>query len=884
MGFKNKYNCLLWISTNRVAFFILFFLACPVWGQALEKIDLTPKDFPLWHHLLNPKISENGKWATFLLQYENTTDTLIVQNTIDKSMILFPNATKEQFIGSKWLAFKQANKLIIYNLENKTSQKIHDVIDYKVSPNNKFVITLSGGIDNKNATRELRIFRLGQKEGVIINQVEDYRLNDSGDLLAYVTRKNDNWTLNILELNTSQNTKTLLNSIGNPLKKMVWGSENNLALFKKNKDGIRNKVVWFNDVTQPEDVIIFNLENRSDIQKGYVVLDNPSAILKFSKNGKRLFFHLQKRPDVNEKDNHGARVQVWNAQDKLIYPAYNGNEDFFREPPFMVCWYGKNNSLFPLGDNKSSKSILVESSDYIFSHSLLDEVLPYDERRDNTPINVYNLKSGKKDFVMWRSPYMPIKISPTGRYLTYFDENDWWIYDAKNQNHSNVTKNISSSFKNEEYDWSGVVPPYGIAGYTKNDHSVLLYDKYDIWEVSTDGTVAKRLTFGREINKTYKIVNTSGSKTSFGGYVSPILNLQEGIILSSKDSNGGTGYFRLTENKALKPLIEIEGEVGWIQKAKNVDTYLYTLERFNMSPKLMFLDTNEKLSIELFRSNPHQEKYKWGRSVLLNYSLPEGNNLKGALFYPAGFDPAKYYPMVVFIYEKMSGKLHKYENPTLLTGADINITNLTTRGYFVFCPDIAYTINDVGNSALKSVEAGIKKVLKTAPIHKNKIGLFGHSFGGYETSFIIGNTNTFAAAISSAGIHDLKSFYFSIAWLWNLPQSGKFLNGQARFSSPFFNETSLYEKNSPINYAPFINTPLLTITGDKDTNVNWEQSVKMYNALRLLNKGHILLIYPEEGHDFFGVENQTDMTYKRWQWFDHYLKNEEKHPWMIPYN
>ena len=884
MVIQNKYDCLLWISTNRVAFFILFFLACPVWGQALEKIDLTPKDYPLWHQLLNPKISENGKWATFLLQYQNAADTLILQNTINKSLTSLPNATKEEFIGNEWLAYKQANKFILYNLECGVTQSIHNVIDYKVSANNKFVITMSVKNPNKkNGKNELRILSLGKKERVTINHVEEYALNGTGDLLAYIIRKNDNWSLNILELNTRYNIKTILSSIGKPLKKIAWGSENNLALFEKDNEGIGNMVNWFNDVTQPKNVKIFNVDNRNDIQKGYVVLDNPSTIMKYSNDGEKLFFHIKKRHGLKEIDNHGSRVQVWNTHDKFIYPAYNGNENFFKEPPLMVCWNG-DNSIFPLGDDKSSKSILIDSSNYIFSHSLLDDVISYVERRDNTPIDVYNLENGKKDFVMWRTPYMPIKISPTGRYLTYFDETDWWIYDAKTQNHSNITKNVNSIFKNEEYDWSGVVPPYGIAGYTENDHKVLLYDKYDIWEMSTDGAGAKRLTFGREIQKAFKIINTSPSKTPVDGYISPAHSFQEGVILSSKDRYGSRGYFRMSENKDLKPLVEVDGEISWMQKAENVDTYLYTFERFDVSPKLMVLNLNEKLSKELYRSNPHQEKYKWGRSELLTYPISEEADLKGALFYPAGFNPAKYYPMIVFIYEEMSGKLYKYENPTLLTGADINITNLTSRGYFVFCPDIAYTLNDVGNSALKSVEIGINEVLKIAPVEKNKIGLFGHSFGGYETSFIIGNTETFAAAISSAGIHDLKSFYFSVAWLWNLPQSGKFLNGQARFNSPYFKDTYLYEKNSPINYAPNITTPLLTITGNKDTNVNWEQSVKMYNALRLLNKEHILLIYPEEGHDFFGVENQIDMTYKRWQWFDHYLKDQQKHPWMIPYD
>ena len=182
--------------------------------------------------------------------------------------------------------------------------------------------------------------------------------------------------------------------------------------------------------------------------------------------------------------------------------------------------------------------------------------------------------------------------------------------------------------------------------------------------------------------------------------------------------------------------------------------------------------------------------------------------------------------------------------------------------------------------ALNSVNKAVDEVLKKNIVDAKRLGLFGHSFGGFETSFIITQTNRFAAAISGAGYHDLLSFYLSMAWLWNKPQAGRFLNDQQRYTKTYFETPDLYLKNSPIQFVTNISTPFLTYTGDQDSNINWNQSVEMYNALRVLDKEHIMLIYPNEGHDFSGEDAQTDFTYKNLDWFDHYLKGFPKKPWM----
>lgn len=876
-----KIHKLLWISIQGVIFFLLFCPACALWGQATEKMDLTPKDYHLWHHLLDPKISDNGNWASYLLHYQNAEDTLVLQHISNKQRYEFPNGSEPRFLGERWFVYKTAKALEIFDLEIHSKQQVPNIITYKVSPNNEYLFALSEKIANEKREKRLEILKLGSGNKRSIKNVQDFIPNENGNLLALIGKEDNSWSLKVVEVHNNKNFPITIYNTHNPISNIVWSPKNQIAFFEKSGREGSNRILWLNGVKRKLVPKVFDIKNRLDIDSTLQVYDHPLASLSFSEDGTKLFFQLKQLQDTSSVDNHGSSVQVWNAKDKLIYPVHEGNKGFFENPAFTVCWNLATDTTFPLGDDQSSKAILIKGSNYVYAHSLLDDMIANDESRAPTPIYVYNLIDGSKRLVMWRKPYMPIKVSPSGRNLIYFDESNWWIYNAINDKHTNITKNISSIFKNIEYDWSGVKPPYGLLGFTNDENKIIIYDKYDLWEISLNGATTKRLTRGKENNRIFRVVKSGEYIANGNGYLAPRVDLKKGIILKGETWNGDTGYYSLSDGGITKAIVEADAKVDWLRKAKNKDAYLYTIEKFDMPPKLMLVSTSHQ-AVELFRSNPHHENYKWGKAELVKYSTEKKDNLKGALFYPAGFNPQKMYPMVVFIYDKMSGTLHKYENPTLYTAADINITNFTSRGYFVFCPDIEYINNEVGKSALECVEAGVSAVLNKVPVSPLKIGLFGHSFGGYETSYIIGNSKMFAAAISESGIHDVKSFYFSMAWLWNLPQYTRFLNSQQRYSIPYFENPFIYEQNSPINYVASIRTPLLTITGGMDTNVNWEQSVQMYNAMRLLGKEHIMLIYPDEGHDFFGLENQIDMTYKRWQWFDHYLKDEPPMQWMLP--
>lgn len=252
--------------------------------------------------------------------------------------------------------------------------------------------------------------------------------------------------------------------------------------------------------------------------------------------------------------------------------------------------------------------------------------------------------------------------------------------------------------------------------------------------------------------------------------------------------------------------------------------------------------------------------------------------MQGALFYPANYAPGKQYPMIVYIYEILSNTVHGYTMPSVRTA--YNTTNFTTNGYFVFRPDIVYETNDPGVSAVNCVVPAVKEVLKTGMIDPAKLGLMGHSWGAYQTSFLITQTDIFKAACAGAPLTDLISMSMSIYWNSGTPDQKIFETSQGRFDGAWYERTDAHIRNSPMFNAAKIKAPLLVAFGDKDGAVDWHQGIEMYGTLRRMEKPHVMLVYADENHGLAKKENQIDYQKKQREWFDHYLLGKPAEKWI----
>jgi dipeptidyl aminopeptidase/acylaminoacyl peptidase len=280
-------------------------------------------------------------------------------------------------------------------------------------------------------------------------------------------------------------------------------------------------------------------------------------------------------------------------------------------------------------------------------------------------------------------------------------------------------------------------------------------------------------------------------------------------------------------------------------------------------------------------ANPQLADFAWpAGKVLIDYTNSKGQRLQGTLTLPANYEPGKRYPMLVYFYEIMSNTHHRFSMPVYDDRP--HISTYASDGYLVFQPDVVYQIGRPGTSAVDCVTSAVKKVIELGYADPARIGLQGHSWGGYQSSYILTQTDMFAAVVTGAPPTNLVSFYNELYKQTGTVQQGIMEVGQVRMgrdSTPWTAHEQ-YEHQSPVHNVQNITTPFLILHGTADGAVDWHQGLEYFNAARRNGKEVILLSYPDEPHHLGRKENQKDFQVRMKQFFDHYLKGTPAPRWM----
>jgi dipeptidyl aminopeptidase/acylaminoacyl peptidase len=446
-------------------------------------------------------------------------------------------------------------------------------------------------------------------------------------------------------------------------------------------------------------------------------------------------------------------------------------------------------------------------------------------------------------------------------------------------------------FVNRQDDHPYELPAHGSGGWTKDGKSVLLYDRFDVWVVPVEGGVAANLTAGMGAREQVRFRVTrldaagggGGGRGGFGGGAGGDeagIDLSKPVLLTAYgERTKKAGYFEVKQGSDPQPLLWLDKAVGRPIKAAGAERILFTQETFVEFPDYWVSDTRFRSPTRVTDANPQQADFAWspGR-VLIDYTDERGNQLQGTLGLPAGYQQGKRYPMLVYFYELSSQQHHNYFMPTYDDRP--HMSTYASHGYLVFQPDIVYTIGKPGTSALDDLTASVGKVIELGYADPERIGLQGHSWGGYQSSFVVTQTHLFAAVVTGAPPTNLVSFYNTLYKSTGTVQQGITEVGQVRMGTTPFEDFELYVSQSPVHNAAKITTPFLILHGTADGAVDWMQGLEYYNMARRLGKEVILLSYPEEEHHLTRKENRIDFQIRMMQFFDHYLKGAQPARWM----
>ena len=229
----------------------------------------------------------------------------------------------------------------------------------------------------------------------------------------------------------------------------------------------------------------------------------------------------------------------------------------------------------------------------------------------------------------------------------------------------------------------------------------------------------------------------------------------------------------------------------------------------------------------------------------------------------------------------MSNRHHQYSMPRYDDRP--HMSTYSSNGYAMFMPDILFEEGHPGTSSLDGITAAAKAIIDEGVADPDNIGLQGHSWSGYQTSFILTQTNMFKTIVTGAPPTNLESFYNNIYGSSGTNHHGIMEMGQVRMGKDVtpWSAREIYQRESPMFHAPNIETPFMILHGTEDGAVDWSQGLEFFNAARRLGKEVIFLSYPGEGHHLSVEANQIDFQIRMKQYFDHHLKGVDAPDWMI---
>jgi dipeptidyl aminopeptidase/acylaminoacyl peptidase len=576
---------------------------------------------------------------------------------------------------------------------------------------------------------------------------------------------------------------------------------------------------------------------------------------------------------ATDKDER-ASVDVWHAKDVDVMPKQKVNARRDSERTFLAAWKIGAPSLTVLAHDYTEQVSPLAQDGAAYAVSWTSSALERSWGRfGSATLFVVDGATGARTQVAEHVDDRFVRPSPGGRYILYYVDGQFSIVDVAQKTARTLTRSIPTSFADVDSDETDVTRPwFGIAGWTKDDRDVLLYDKHDIWQVPTDGGRPVRLTDGAADEIRYRYVDVDPDTRAIDR-ARPIYLSMFGLLTRK------SGFGRLAPN-ATSPerLLWMDKDVARLGKAKDAPVFDYVVQSFDDSPDAFVGGADLKDARQVTTTNAFQSRYAWGRSELVAYKSERGARLQGVLRYPAGYERGRAYPMIVYVYEKLSDTLHQYSPPS--ERDYYNVTAFQSAGYFVLEPDIVFRAREPGLSVVECVRPAVAAVAAMGVIDPKRVGIVGHSWGGFDTAYLATHTTVFAAAVAGAPITDLVSNYGNHHWGPGIAETDHIETGQQRMQVPLYEDPEAYVRNSAVFGVATMTTPLLIEVGDADGTVFWHQGVELYNVARRARKNVVLLVYANEDHGLRQKPDQIDYHRRIMEWFGHYLKGDAAAPWI----
>ncbi len=823
-----------------------------------------------WPTFENGKISSDGKYVAYRVNYiyrQQITRSYLVCKAVSSDWKIEINGQIRSF------EFDYFSKRIIIETSGDSLQILHLGSNRLVYFTNVRSFQLSQSHLICQIDSVLRIHNLLTEKDIVINNVVNYVFHKvSKNLLV---ERNISGIQEILLQQLSTGRQYTIESVPNA-KILIFNTEGNqIAILGNESD---SSILLLYDISRKRLKKVIQGDLGNIFSNLYL-----SGISHFTANSRYLVIRLRSKnvDSLPRQQCSEDSVEIWSYSD--IIPAdYTVQEDPQEE--FRAVVNLSTGRILLLEQEGERVSDL--SNDYAIISKQLGNGL-WDEKYWTNHLRRETYLVYFRNGIRKKLTFDLVAKSPTGKYLLFYKEANYFTFDTQTGVVCNITKSIKTDWtiylKDSIRDvHSKSVDIFGHI-WLKDDDAIILHDQFDLWQVDPAG---KRSAICLTNQYGYK------NKISFHPYgSSSLFKNGERLFIPALDRNTkDNGFFYVTIGKSVDPekvvlnqyLYFIPHEYAadggeYPSKAENENIWL--VRRMSAADYPNYYTTIDFKNFNPVSNFNPEKKFNWLVTELHDFPDSSGRMIQGVLYKPEDFNPAKQHPIIFYYYEKCSNNLNSFL-PAALSMGPLNIPWYVSRGYLVFTPDIHYLVGHTNKSALSTVTSAARYIMKLPYVDSSRMGLQGHSFGAIQTNFIITHTRLFAAACSASGISNFISNYGRMG---QVGPGARIMTelGQLRMGATLWESPQYYIENSPVFFLHKITTPLLMMHTDKDNMTTLAQAAEMFNGMRRLGKTCWLLLYKKENHILHSREHRLDFTQRMQQFFDYYLKANPVPEWMI---
>lgn len=773
--------------------------------------------------------SPSGQYIALKKTTNRNTDTMMIFDRRRKTgaILKIPGAKTADFLEDKKVLAFGAGRVEVWNLINLNKSIYPDVKRADLLKKHQQYSLL-------DQQQTLHIFT---DKGIRLEEfknAKNYVTDNKGVLYVEKQGKSGIWKWDKNEMiQVYKNT--------HEIERMELGrSSASLVIFEKKNDSALRRVVVFNGDTGSLHYPLGQKFIKQDYFNYKEIAENGDAII----------------TGVLSEKYDKAPAEIWYGNDRDVKSRQYGkipHEKYWiwekQKTTATALRFSDNTTVSPMGNARY----------FIFFNR--DELRDYTRSRPPLNIHLYDRETDENLFLGKTEP--EIYTSNSGKYILYRrNENGWEIL-------CTLTKKI----------WKIQGKSLSKPVFSADNEFIYFETTNDLWCYS----IKEKRLFPLLVapGKNTRIINQNRVSLCIGF---PIFRTTADntmpLLLEAYDPRTKeTSYLSLLKNKMIRTVVKTANRISFFTMNPDENAFTWVEENYHLAPQLNTADQKGILKT-LFRADETDKNAAKIKQEIISYSLENGQQLKGILYYPQNFNLSNKYPMVVNVYQIQHHLSTDYLLPQY-DGIGFNIRTLIEKGYFVYLPDTVADTRGPGISGVECVNKALDAIMNNENIDFSKVGLTGHSFGGYLTNFIATRSTRFAAYIGGSGMSDMVSSYFSFNYNFTGPYSWQFETGIYQMEKSFANDKEKYYQNSPVLHVENVSAPVLLWTGKLDENVIPENTMAFYNGLRRNRKKVIALHYPKSGHSLTSDSSEMkDLNIRVLEWWDYFLKNKRNAFWI----